>query len=540
MILFDFDYERADTLEDAVALLARLQGEARALAGGTDLLPSMRMENIRPGLLVSLSGIEPGEPEVLADGSIRIDALSRLASLENSSLLRSRVPMLAQSAHAVGGNQIRQMGTLGGNLCQEVRCLYLDQKHDYQFVAPCYKRGGECCYPFPRNGRDTCWSVYMSDIAPALIALDAQVEILGESGSRRIRVEELYTGNGLAPLKLGHAELLRAVFIPPAPRGFGWGFHKSTVRGGLEFGMAVIARGAAARGGRKDLRRCPHCHRRGARGTGAGSARRALAQRRGARRGAAGAGGRRGEQGDQPAAASRFHQAPPDGQHPGVSAANPGAGARASAQSGNRQRNCGLRETHGKRTVMLDVTKGTKSGAAAKTRSRTRLISLCVNGEWHEVAVKPRNMLVEVIRDTIGLTGTKASCESGTCGACTVLVEGKPVLGCITLAVECDGKQVRTVEGLADGEKLSAIQEAFLDQGAVQCGFCTPGMLMSATALLERNPKPTRAGHQQGARRQSVPLHRLQQHRRCRAAGLRAGREAGDGIRRLIQPLRVY
>ena len=131
-------------------------------------------------------------------------------------------------------------------------------------------------------------------------------------------------------------------------------------------------------------------------------------------------------------------------------------------------------------------------GNAARTKSRTRLISLCVNGEWREVAVRPRNMLIEVIRDTIGLTGSKASCESGTCGACTVLVEGRPVLGCITLAVECDGKRIETVEGLADGEKLSGIQEAFLDQGAVQCGFCTPGMLMSATALLRHNPKPTR------------------------------------------------
>jgi len=143
-----------------------------------------------------------------------------------------------------------------------------------------------------------------------------------------------------------------------------------------------------------------------------------------------------------------------------------------------------------KGVVMLDVTKDAKGRIAARTR--TRLISLCVNGEWHEVAVKPRNMLVEVIRDSLGLTGTKASCESGTCGACTVLLESRPVLGCITLAVECDGKRVQTVEGLADGEKLSPIQEAFLDQGAVQCGFCTPGMLMSATALLERNPKPTR------------------------------------------------
>ena len=241
MILSDFEYERADSLEDAVALLGRMGGDARPLAGGTDLLPSMRMDNVRPGLLVSLTGIEPRQPEALPDGSIRIDALSRLASLENSELLRSRIPMLAESAHVVGGNQIRQMGTLGGNLCQETRCLQLDQRHDFQFVAPCFKRGGACCYPYPRNGPDTCWSVYMSDIAPALIALDAGIEILGEAGSRSMRAEELFSGNGLKPVRLGHSELVRAVTVPPAPRGFGWGFHKSTVRGGLEFGMAVIA-----------------------------------------------------------------------------------------------------------------------------------------------------------------------------------------------------------------------------------------------------------------------------------------------------------
>jgi carbon-monoxide dehydrogenase small subunit len=138
---------------------------------------------------------------------------------------------------------------------------------------------------------------------------------------------------------------------------------------------------------------------------------------------------------------------------------------------------------------MLDVT---KDAVEAKLRSRSQLVQLSVNGEWHEVAVTPRLTLVEAIRDRIGLTGTKASCESGTCGACTVLVEGRPVLACLTLAIECDGKRVETVEGLASGEQLSALQEAFLDQGAVQCGFCTPGMLMSATALLRAHPRPTR------------------------------------------------
>lgn len=139
---------------------------------------------------------------------------------------------------------------------------------------------------------------------------------------------------------------------------------------------------------------------------------------------------------------------------------------------------------------MLDVT---KARLEAKRRTGSQLVSLSVNGEWHEVPVRPRLTLVEVIREAIGLTGTKASCESGTCGACTVLLDGRPVLACLTLAIECDGRHVTTVEGLADGEKLSPIQEAFLDQGAVQCGFCTSGMLMSATALLRDHAKPNRA-----------------------------------------------
>ena len=122
---------------------------------------------------------------------------------------------------------------------------------------------------------------------------------------------------------------------------------------------------------------------------------------------------------------------------------------------------------------------------------RSRIIELSVNGERHEIVVKPRDTLVEVLREKIGLTGTKEGCEQGACGVCTVLLDGRPVLGCLTLAVECDGRSVRTVEGLAQGDQLSPIQQAFLDQGAVQCGYCTAGMLMSATALLEHNPKPS-------------------------------------------------
>lgn len=128
------------------------------------------------------------------------------------------------------------------------------------------------------------------------------------------------------------------------------------------------------------------------------------------------------------------------------------------------------------------------------TRSATRrsqVVAICVNDEWHEVTVRPRHMLVEVLREAIGLTGTKDGCEQGACGACTVLIDGNPALSCMTVALDCDGKQVRTVEGLAQGGQVSPIQQAFLDQGAIQCGFCTPGMLMSITSLLERNPRPS-------------------------------------------------
>jgi len=129
--------------------------------------------------------------------------------------------------------------------------------------------------------------------------------------------------------------------------------------------------------------------------------------------------------------------------------------------------------------------------ANGEGRAKAQIVTIDVNGESHEVSVRPRHTLVEVLREKVGLTGTKEGCTQGVCGACTVLVDGRPTLACLTLAVECDGKTVRTVEGLAKNGEFSAIQQAFIDQGAVQCGFCTPGMLMSATALLEHNPTPT-------------------------------------------------
>lgn len=120
-----------------------------------------------------------------------------------------------------------------------------------------------------------------------------------------------------------------------------------------------------------------------------------------------------------------------------------------------------------------------------------KLIELRINGDLYEVAIDPRRTLVEVLRDDLDLTGTKESCGDGDCGACTVLMDGKPVNSCLTLALEAQGKDILTIEGLAQNGKLHPVQQAFIDHFAVQCGFCTPGMILSATALLDRNPHPT-------------------------------------------------
>lgn len=120
-----------------------------------------------------------------------------------------------------------------------------------------------------------------------------------------------------------------------------------------------------------------------------------------------------------------------------------------------------------------------------------QLIVLKVNGEAYEVAVEPRMTLLDVLRDNLGLTGTKKACDLGNCGSCTVLLDSKPVVSCLLLAVDAQGRDILTIEGLAKNGQLHPLQQAFIDYTALQCGFCTPGMLLSAKALLDSNPEPT-------------------------------------------------
>ena len=119
-----------------------------------------------------------------------------------------------------------------------------------------------------------------------------------------------------------------------------------------------------------------------------------------------------------------------------------------------------------------------------------KLVDLLVNGDVYQLAIEPRRTLLDVLRRDLGLTGTKKGCNHGECGACTVLIDGQPILACTTLAIACEGKRIETIEGLAENGEMHPLQKAFVRYGAIQCGFCTPGMILSAKALLDRNPHP--------------------------------------------------
>jgi len=130
--------------------------------------------------------------------------------------------------------------------------------------------------------------------------------------------------------------------------------------------------------------------------------------------------------------------------------------------------------------------------AAYKEDGLRELITLHVNGERHELAVLPHHTLLEVLREDLGLTGTKHGCELGECGACTVLIDGLPILSCLTLPIEAQECEITTIEGLEQQGKLHPLQETFAELGAAQCGYCTPGVLLSGAALLREHPQPTR------------------------------------------------
>lgn len=240
MKLPEFDHKLPSSKIEAVDLLKNIGEDTAVSAGGTDLIPNMKNGTLIPKTVISLNRITAEKEQITADGTLKIDALSTLSEITQSAMIKEKAPTLSQAAASVGGQQIRNRATLGGNLCQEVRCLYLNQSHDYQFVDPCYKRGGNCCYPFP-DGKGICRAVYMSDTAPVLTSLGTRLILVSREGERQIDIADFYTGNALKPIHMKSDELISFVEIPLEAQKMHCRFVKASPRGGLEFAMVSIA-----------------------------------------------------------------------------------------------------------------------------------------------------------------------------------------------------------------------------------------------------------------------------------------------------------
>ncbi|OGP77216.1 MAG: hypothetical protein A2V86_00715 [Deltaproteobacteria bacterium RBG_16_49_23] len=214
MRLPQFEYVEPKTLKQASKTLAS-DKRTVALAGGTDLLVNMKHRVIEPKRIINLKTIPKLNHVAAGKEGLRIGALATLHDISSSLVIKERCPALAQAAREVGAYAHQAMGTLGGNLCQGNRCRFYNQSAFWRGVRPpCFKVAGKVCYVVPKSKE--CHSAYCGDLAPVLIALDAQMKIAGPEGERSLPLKKLYTHNGIKPLSLKKGEILREILIPPS------------------------------------------------------------------------------------------------------------------------------------------------------------------------------------------------------------------------------------------------------------------------------------------------------------------------------------
>jgi len=451
ILVQEFEYVEPGSLTEAVSLLAQHGNRAQLLAGGTNLLVQMKMERLAPdcvinvGHLPELNGVTP------SDVGVRLGALTKIRALRNAPLVQADYAALAEACAAFGSVQIQMMGTLGGNLC---------------------------------NGSPA------SDSVPALIAFDAQLHLVGPAGERTVPVEDFLLGPGRTALEDG--EILVAVQLPRPRAGTGSAFIKIS-RVAADLAKASITAVVVREGDRVVDCRLSF----GSVGPTVLRARQAEAVLTGNPFSAELAleAGQVAAEGISPiddvrSTAWYRREVVKALAYDALQAAWKRAG-----EEGDKQtRRQGDTETRGQLVPEHGI-----QNTEHETRNTLHLgpqeeclIELTVNGVKHELTVAPNELLLNVLRERLELTGTKYGCGVGECGACTVHIDGVPALACLTLAVAVNGSEVLTVEGLAspDGE-LDPLQEAFIEQNAFQCGYCTPGMLMMTRSLLSEIPAPT-------------------------------------------------
>ena len=235
----DFQLSRPATYADAAALLAAEPG-ARLLGGGTDLLPNLRRGLGSPSRLVDLGGVQGHADIVIGDVEWTLGAGCTLAQLAADPRFADGHTALGEAARAAAGPGHRTVATLGGNLCQDTRCVYYNQSQWWRQANDwCLKHGGDTCHVAPQGHR--CHAAFSSDLAPALIALGAEVELLSAGGTRRLALQDCYRDDGAAHLTLARDEVLTRVFLPAPAPGRCSGHRKARVRGAMDFPLAAVA-----------------------------------------------------------------------------------------------------------------------------------------------------------------------------------------------------------------------------------------------------------------------------------------------------------
>ncbi len=244
----EMDLHHPTTVEDAVKAFAAAP-DGRYLAGGSDMLVNIRRGIEQPDSLVYVNGISEMHGITENDDGIVIGAATVLRDIAESALLRDRYTAIAVAAGEVAGPSHREYGTLGGNLCLDTRCVYYNQSEWWRSAnSYCLKHRGDICHVAP--GGKKCFAAFSGDVAPALLLFDAEVELAGPDGRRRIPLADLYRNDGMDHLTLGEGELLVAVHLPAPQESITTGYAKSRVRGSIDFPLAGVAVRMATKGGK--------------------------------------------------------------------------------------------------------------------------------------------------------------------------------------------------------------------------------------------------------------------------------------------------
>jgi len=245
-----FQLLRPRTLDEAIALLSKHGDEVKVIAGGTDLLPSMKQKLFSPRYVLDLRGVsELRGIDQTPDDGVSIGALTALAAIEQSPLVRRDYPVLYHATKTVASPVLRNMGTLGGNICLDTRCLWYNQSLLWRTSCGfCLKKDGNLCHVAP--GGKTCWAAFSGDTPPALLCLGAEIEIAGPDGLRRVPLAEFYVNDGIVRLRLSPREIVTRIYLPQSSKGWRGSYQKLRVRGSIDYPLAGVAVALKMRDGR--------------------------------------------------------------------------------------------------------------------------------------------------------------------------------------------------------------------------------------------------------------------------------------------------